>query len=53
MSTHQEALIQAMVLISASDGDMADNELARISQIVRFTPIFEGFDLEDDILMLF
>lgn len=47
MSAHHEALIQAMVLVSASDGDMADNELARIGQIVRFTPIFDGFDLDD------
>ena len=45
MSAHHEALIQAMVLISASDGNMADEELARIGQIIQDAPAFSGFDL--------
>ena len=47
MSVHHEALIQAMVLISASDGVMSDEELANIGQIIKNTPAFSGFDLKD------
>ena len=47
MSAHHEALIQAMVLISASDGEMSDEELSRIGQIIRESPAFSGFDLND------
>lgn len=47
MSVHHEALIQAMVLISASDGTMSDEELSHIGQIIRDAPAFSGFDLED------
>ena len=47
MSVHHEALIQAMVLVSASDGNMSDEELARIGQIIKDAPAFSGFDLND------
>lgn len=47
MSAHHEALIQAMVLTSASDGDMSDEELARIGHIIKNAPAFSGFDLAD------
>ena len=44
MADHHSALIQAMVLVSASDGEMSDHELAQIGQIVKGTPAFAGFD---------
>lgn len=42
--TTQEALIYLMVIASASDRDMTDVELARIGEVVRSWPVFEGFD---------
>jgi tellurite resistance protein len=42
----QEALIYLMVILSASDRDMRDSELARIGAIVRTLPFFQGFDQE-------
>lgn len=42
-NTHQ-ALIYLMVVTSAADRDMTDAELARIGEVVRQWPIFEGFD---------
>ena len=45
MSAHHEALIQAMVLISASDGSMEDSEIASIGRIIRDAPVFSGFDM--------
>lgn len=42
--TTQEALIYLMVIMSASDRDMRDEELARIGSVVRTMPVFEGFD---------
>ena len=45
MSAHHEALIQAMVITSASDGNMSDSELERIGRIIRYAPAFQGFDL--------
>jgi len=41
-----EALIHLMVVVSASDRDMTDTELARIGQVVRSWPIFMDFDPE-------
>lgn len=41
-----EALIYLMVVTSASDRDMTDVELARIGEIVRRWPIFDGFPSE-------
>ncbi len=40
------ALIYTMVLVSASDRDMTDNELATMGEIIRFLPVFRGYDLE-------
>ncbi len=40
----QEALVSLMVIMSASDRDMGDEELARIGAIVRTLPVFDGFD---------
>lgn len=40
----QEALVYLMVIMSAADRDMGDEELARIGAIVRTLPVFRGFD---------
>jgi tellurite resistance protein len=40
----QHALIHTMVVVSASDRDMGDAELARIGAIVRTLPVFTGFE---------
>lgn len=42
--TPQEALVYLMVVMSASDRDMGDEELARIGSIIRTLPIFTDFD---------
>jgi len=42
--THHEALIYAMVTLSAADRTMTDPELLKIADIVRTMPIFAGFD---------
>lgn len=41
--TPQEALVYIMVIVSASDRDMGDQELARIGAIIRTLPAFEDF----------
>ena len=41
--TPQEALVYLMVILSASDRDMGDEELARIGAIVRTLPAFQDF----------
>lgn len=40
----QEALVYLMVIMSASDREMNDDELARIGAIVRTLPVFRAFD---------
>ena len=40
----EAALIYAMVLISASDRKMSDEELIVIGDIVKSLPVFKGFD---------
>jgi len=44
--SNQEALIYAMVTLSAADSRMTDRELAKIGDIVRGLPIFKKFDPE-------
>ena len=44
--SQQQALIFAMVTLSAADSKMTDRELAKIGDIVRGLPIFDDFDLE-------
>ena len=44
--THHEALIYAMVTLSAADRTMTDKELLKIGDIVRTMPIFADFDPE-------
>ncbi len=41
------ALIYTLVLISASDREMRDDELLRIGDIVRRLPVFRDFDEND------
>ncbi|MBI4185217.1 MAG: tellurite resistance TerB family protein [Proteobacteria bacterium] len=38
------ALVYVMVLTSAADRDMTDAELRTIGEIVRYLPIFKGYD---------
>lgn len=44
--SHHEALIYAMVTLSAADRTMTDRELLKIGDIVRTLPIFADFDPE-------
>ncbi|MBI0433762.1 tellurite resistance TerB family protein [Roseomonas sp. KE0001] len=39
----QEALVCAMVLMSASDQQMSDAELGMMARLVRELPVFDGF----------
>jgi tellurite resistance protein len=41
---HHAALIYTMVLVSASDRDMTDAELASIGDMVLHLPVFKDFD---------
>ena len=38
------ALIYTMVVVSAADGSMDDDELMTIGDIVRHLPVFQSFD---------
>lgn len=42
--THHDALIYAMVTLSAADRKMTDRELEKIGSIVQTMPIFRDFD---------
>jgi tellurite resistance protein len=44
MIGHHSALIYIMVLVSAADADMTDDELAAIGENVRYLPVFRDFD---------
>lgn len=44
--THHDALIYAMVTLSAADRTMTDRELKKIGDIVQTLPIFADFDRE-------
>jgi tellurite resistance protein len=43
MITPESALIYIMVVVSAADADMTDNELETIGDNVRHLPVFKGF----------
>lgn len=45
MIDHHTALIYTMVLVSAADADMTDNELHSLGDLVRVLPVFRDFDL--------
>ena len=44
MINHHSALIYTMLLMSASDRRMTDNELAKIGNMVKTLPIFVDYD---------
>ena len=44
--SHHSALIYTMVLVSAADRDMTDNEIATMGEIVRSLPIFRSYDFD-------
>ena len=41
----QDALIYVMVMLSAADAEMSDDELSVIGDLVRHLPVFKSFDL--------
>ena len=43
---HHTALIFTMVLVSAAEGEMTDAELDTIGRVVRYLPVFRGFQHE-------
>ncbi len=45
MIDHHSALIYVMVLVSAADAEMTDEELETIGENVRYLPIFNDFDI--------
>jgi len=44
MNDPHSALIYTMVLIAAADGEMTDQEIHRIGEIISFLPVFGDFD---------
>jgi len=44
MISQHEALLYTMVLVSAADNRMTDQELSAIGDIVDHLPLFQGFD---------
>ncbi len=44
--SHHSALIYTMVLVSAADREMTDNEIATMGEIVRSLPIFRNYDFD-------
>ena len=46
MINHHTALIYVMVLVSASDAVMTDEELSAIGENVRYLPVFHDFDID-------
>jgi hypothetical protein len=44
MINHHSALIYTMLLVSASDRRMTDNELSKIGNMVKTLPIFVDYD---------
>lgn len=46
MISHHDALIYTMVLTAAADGDLKDEELRAMGNIVQSLPVFKDFDPE-------
>lgn len=44
--SHHAALVYVMVVVSAADGTMSDNELRTIGELTKRLPVFRGFDDE-------
>ncbi|HEY0282574.1 MAG TPA: tellurite resistance TerB family protein [Rhizomicrobium sp.] len=49
--SHHAALVYVMVVVSAADGAMGDNELRAIGELTRTLPVFKDFD-RDRLLVL-
>ena len=47
MTDHHQALIYAMLMVSASDGNMTDAEMNTIGEIVRTLPVFNDYEIDD------
>jgi len=47
MINHHDALIYAMLMVSASDGNMTDAEMQTIGEIVRTLPVFANYDIDN------
>ncbi|MCZ4282221.1 tellurite resistance TerB family protein [Kiloniella laminariae] len=47
MTDYRTALVYIMVLASAADSDMTDSELQTIGEIVKFLPVFKGYNPDD------
>ncbi len=45
--TPHEALIYVMITMSAADRQVSDRELERIAHIVRYLPVFMGYDINN------
>ncbi len=45
MSHHHSALLYTMVMVAAADAQMTDPELDKISELVRYLPVFRDFDV--------
>jgi tellurite resistance protein len=45
--SHHEALIYAMVTVSAADRTMTDREIRKMGDVVRTLPIFDDFPSDD------
>jgi len=43
---HHAALIHVMVLTAAADGELTDDELRAIGEIVRLLPVFRNYDMD-------
>lgn len=46
MTSPHDALVYTMVLVSAADRDMTDNEMQTIGELVRDLPAFRNYDRE-------
>lgn len=44
--TPHDALIHIMVIMSAADRSMTDNELAKMGTIIKSLPVFKGYDVD-------
>lgn len=42
--SHHAALIYVMVVVSAADGTMSENELRTVGDLTKHLPVFHGFD---------
>lgn len=49
--SHHAALVYVMVLVSAADGAMNDEEMHTIGDLTRTLPVFKGFDRDKLLVM--